>query len=127
MARRGFIECPECGSSRVKTVGMGGFRDFVLLLSGAYRFRCSHCTAKFYHRPLGPKSVTWAKCPKCLRLDLSSWDIRMYRAPFRVRLKLWLGAHPWRCERCRHNFASFRARKERYVRPAVSEEVTEER
>lgn len=122
LARQGFIECPHCGSTRVKTTSLRGLQDFILLLTGAYRFRCSHCASRFYHRPLGPLNAAWAKCPKCLRMDLSSWDVRLYRPTRWMRLQLWFGGNPWRCERCRQNFVSFRPRKERYVRNTLGEE-----
>lgn len=106
----------------MRTLRIRGIRDIALVLTGAYCFRCSNCSTKFVHRPLGARNAAWAKCPRCLRMDLSMWDLRLYRPSTWMRLKLWFGAHPWRCDRCRHNFVSFRPRKERYVRPAVEEE-----
>jgi hypothetical protein len=56
-------------------------------------------------------------------MDLSSWDLKMYRPSAMMRLKLWFGANTWRCDPCRNNFASFRPRKEKYVRPMLDENV----
>lgn len=47
-------------------------------------------------------------------MDLSRWSLEDYRPGAFSRLLLRLGANPWRCEYCRHNFVSFRPRKLRY-------------
>ncbi len=67
--------------------------------------------------PVGITNAKYAKCPRCLRMDLSAWDPKYYRPSFWMELRVWLGAHRWRCDPCRHNFVSFRPRKLRYVRP----------
>jgi hypothetical protein len=55
-------------------------------------------------------------------MDLSTWDLKLYRATKWMRLQIWFGGHPWRCDRCRHNFVSFRPRKERFVRQSLEQE-----
>jgi len=46
-------------------------------------------------------------------MDLSGWTGKTYTdPPFWTAFKVSLGAHRWRCEYCRVNFASFRRRKE---------------
>ncbi len=46
-------------------------------------------------------------------MDLNGWTGKTYvDPPFWVALKVSFGAHRWRCEYCRLNFASFRTRKE---------------
>ena len=46
-------------------------------------------------------------------MDLNGWTGKTYvDPPFWVALKVSFGAHRWRCEYCRLNFASFRPRKE---------------
>jgi hypothetical protein len=45
-------------------------------------------------------------------MDLAEWAGRNYEPPFWTAVKLYFGAHRWRCEYCRINFASFRKRKE---------------
>ncbi len=67
----------------------------------------------------------YAQCPRCLRQDLTTWDLRHYRATGWMRLRILLGAKRWRCEVCRCNFVSLRPRKEKYVPPA-SRPVAEE-
>ncbi len=45
-------------------------------------------------------------------MDLNGWTGKTYDPPFFTALKISFGAKRWRCEYCRLNFASFRARKE---------------
>jgi hypothetical protein len=47
-------------------------------------------------------------------MDLSVWSERHYRVSAYKSILLSLGANPYRCESCRHNFLSFRRRKERF-------------
>jgi hypothetical protein len=60
----------------------------------------------------------YTQCPRCLRQDLSTWDLRHYHATLWMRVRMLFGARRWRCEVCRCNFLSLRPRKEKYVRPA---------
>jgi len=55
-------------------------------------------------------------------MDLSVWSERHYRVSGFKSFLLSLGANPYRCESCRHNFLSFRRRKERY-RPRQAQEA----
>ena len=47
--------------------------------------------------------------------DLTTWSRNHYRVSFGRGLLLFFGAHPYRCERCRCNFVSFRKRKRKRV------------
>lgn len=121
MARRGPIQCPACGSSharpsRARTVGERLLRYF------GYDFaRCHDCLHRFPVAPLpGWGSLAYARCPKCLRMDLTVWDPDQYRISSLTRLRIWLGANRWRCEPCRTNFASFLPRKTKYERPEAT-------
>jgi hypothetical protein len=91
-------------------------REHCLAALGYYAFRCRECQERFLERPMDLASVVYAKCPHCLRMDLSTWDPKYYRVGWWTKLRLWFGAHRWRCEPCRRNFVSWRMRKERYVR-----------
>ncbi len=121
MARKGLVTCPYCESSNVRTAHAHGFWERLQELTGIYPFRCRDCGNRFKDDPLGFLSFTFAKCPRCLRSDLTTWDAKHYRAPLSAQLKLWLGASRWRCEPCRHNFASWRPRRKKYARPAIPE------
>ena len=41
-------------------------------------------------------------------MELCTWSERFYTAPLLLRVRLRLGAQPYRCENCRCKFASFR-------------------
>ncbi|MEZ5398107.1 MAG: hypothetical protein R2729_00475 [Bryobacteraceae bacterium] len=57
----------------------------------------------------------YARCPHCLREDLSDWS-EPYRLPNRFfRALRYFGAREHRCAPCRINFVSFRPRRAAYV------------
>lgn len=62
------------------------------------------------------ESAAWryARCPKCYRQELTSWDEKFYNPRPSVLLKLRLGAKPVRCAACRCNFASFKPRRSKF-------------
>lgn len=49
-------------------------------------------------------------------MTLSTWSPSHYHVPAGRSVKLFFGASPYRCENCRYNFVSFRARKHRFKR-----------
>jgi hypothetical protein len=112
-----FVQCPECGGRNIRSERTHGFREKCLAIGGFYAFFCQDCCARFLERPIELASVVYAKCPKCLRMDLSAWDAKYYRVGWWTSFRVWLGAHRWRCEPCRVNFVSWRMRREKYVRP----------
>jgi hypothetical protein len=57
----------------------------------------------------------YARCPECDRMDLNGWTEKTFTASGWTAIKATLGAHRWRCEYCRINFASFRSRKEPFT------------
>jgi hypothetical protein len=91
---------------------------FLLILSGGFNTNCRDCGHIFVARPFGLLHSLWANCPRCYRLDLATWDPAYYRSTLWMRIRVFFGAHHWRCEPCRVNFVSFRPRKQRYLRPA---------
>ena len=50
-------------------------------------------------------------------MRLATWSPSQYRVSAGRSALMFLGANPYRCERCRHNFVSFRLRKYRYEAP----------
>jgi hypothetical protein len=50
-----------------------------------------------------------------MRYELTRWNEEYRRPPVYNRLKLLLGAHRYRCEFCRVNFASFRRARKIYT------------
>ncbi len=81
---------------------------------GIVPIRCRDCQGRYVGKLFSPLDFIYARCPRCFRQDLSTWDLDHYHIRAWVRLKLAIGAHPWRCEACRCNFASFRLRKLRF-------------
>ena len=120
MSRRGPIICPKCGSGHVKPVHARTLRERFLKLVADDCARWSSCGHRFMATPTGNLgNVTFARCPRCLRMDLGTWDPKYYRPSLWMEFKVWFGANRWRCEPCRTNFVSFRPRKEKYVRPGA--------
>ena len=116
-------KCPYCGALRVRVGHARTPGDYWRLLQGSYPARCVECSARFTVHGAGFGAILYAQCPRCLRLDLSTWDLRHYHATLWMRLQMFLGANRWRCEVCRCNFVSFLGRKEKYVRPAERAEA----
>jgi hypothetical protein len=106
--------CPACGAHDVRLAHSQGFSEHALELVGVYPIRCKRCQMRFRRRLWNFSQVKYARCPRCYRTELSTWSEQYYNPPFSVKLKLRLGATPYRCEFCRCNFASFRACQERF-------------
>jgi len=109
--------CPRCGSGDVRQGRDRGFYETLLSVLGFQAARCEDCAHRFLARPFTFDKVRWAKCPRCYRMDLSTWDSKYYRVPGWSKVRLALGANRWRCDACRCNFVSFRPCRSKYVRP----------
>lgn len=107
--------CPNCGSRKFRLLHPRTVSERFAELFGGYRLRCTDC-GTHYENPWTLTEWLYAKCPKCCRTDLSFWSRHYYRPPAFVSFLIALGAHPYRCNACRHNFASFRKLKARYQR-----------
>ena len=75
---------------------------------GGYPLRCQDCEHRFWVSILMFSKIPFAKCPLCLGFTLTTWDPKQYRLSRWRKLMLKMGAHRYRCNRCRFNFASFR-------------------
>jgi hypothetical protein len=106
-------KCPNCGSHNVRFAYMRTSRERLTSLIGRRPLRCRDCKTRFEYRIWTLSEITQARCPKCLGHDLTSWSPSQYHVNFCKGLMLFFGAHPYRCDRCRHNFVSFRRRKRR--------------
>ena len=109
-----FGTCPSCGGHNLRTSKMRGLVERLRSLVGYCPFRCRQCGTRFHTLLWDFGSWKYARCPSCLGTELSHWSEHYYNAPLSVRLLVGLGATRYRCEVCRHNFASFRLRKERF-------------
>ncbi len=117
MPSRPKISCPNCQSTHVRSAKPKDLNELVGEFLGTYCFRCAQCGLQFQHSVFGTGSLIYAKCPKCFRMDLTTWSESHYRPTFWMRVKRMLGAKRVRCEACRCNFVSFRKRQSTYVRP----------
>ncbi|MCC6536136.1 MAG: hypothetical protein IT162_01205 [Bryobacterales bacterium] len=57
----------------------------------------------------------YARCPGCLREDLTDWEEKYYYPPRWQQALLHFGAKAHRCAVCRKNFVSFRPRRREFV------------
>ncbi len=106
------MECPQCGSRFLKPSRPRNFQEKVKTYWFVMPVRCDHCRHRFVMDTIGLADMPYARCPKCNRMDLSSWTGDSYTPRGMTRIKAALGANRFRCEYCRVNFASFRKRKE---------------
>ncbi len=107
--------CPSCGTRDVRLSRSRTFSESLLEVVGVYSLRCKRCDTRFRRSVWNLRNVVYARCPRCLRMELSTWSEQYYNPPLGTIVKLRLGATPYRCEFCRCNFASFRACKERFL------------
>jgi hypothetical protein len=77
--------------------------------------RCKDCRTRFVSKTIFLNELFYARCPKCDRMDLNGWTGKTHQPRGWTAVKVALGAHKWRCEYCRMNFASFRNRKESFT------------
>ncbi len=103
-----LLVCPSCGSRNFRRSRKRSFSDLLKMAIGLYPFRCLDCTRRIWVNVWFFSKLAYAKCPKCLGLQLTTWDLKHYRLTFWRNLCLTFGAHPYRCEGCRCNFLSFR-------------------
>ena len=106
--------CPACGARDLRLAHSHGVRERLLEVFGVYPLRCRNCQTRFSGKLWKITQIRYAHCPRCYRTELSTWSEQYYNPSSRVKLKLALGATPYRCEFCRCNFASFRACRERF-------------
>lgn len=103
-----MVCCSECGSSSVRSAPSHSLASKIGEFVGYFRVRCEDCGHRWLaylgllHDPLA------AKCPKCYRTNLTSWNPKYYTPSLLTRIYIALGARRVRCERCRYNFASMK-------------------
>jgi Zn finger protein HypA/HybF involved in hydrogenase expression len=108
------LACPSCGSRNLRPSECRTSQERLNELRFVSPLRCKDCRTRFISRTIFPEEIFYARCPECDHLDLSAWTGKTYRAIGWTKIKVALGAHKWRCEYCRLNFASFRKRKEAF-------------
>ena len=116
------LSCPQCGTRDVRVSHRRGLGEYLKGCAGVYPLRCRRCRARWQTSVWSAGAWKYARCPRCYRLELTTWDEQYYNPPRWTRFLLRLGATPYRCGMCRCNFASFRPCKEKLSRrpPASS-------
>jgi hypothetical protein len=111
-----FIHCPQCGSNNFRCSQVRNTSETLKSILGILPFRCLRCSERFCASIWSLNAARYARCPKCLRMDLSTWAEEFYRPALGTRMLLRIGATRYRCEFCRCNFASFRLCRRRFSR-----------
>ena len=104
------LNCPHCGAATVRRSRRANAAEMARMMLGIYPFRCTTCGERFWANVWLYSSWRWAKCPRCLNLNLTDWPKRHYRHSAWAQFLTTLGAQKHRCSRCRHNFVSFKNR-----------------
>ncbi len=86
--------------------------EYWAALRGLHSLRCRDCQYRFQGRTMVPSDLKYARCPRCLRMDLNLWSERDFAPTRSMSALVRLGGRRYRCEYCRVNFVSFRRRKE---------------
>jgi hypothetical protein len=110
------LTCPKCGGQNVRFAYIRTPAERLASFVGIRPIRCRDCRTRFATKLWKPADMVYARCPRCWNLKLSTWSPSQYRVPPGKGILMFFGANPYRCERCRHNFVSFRPRKFRYRR-----------
>jgi predicted nucleic-acid-binding Zn-ribbon protein len=109
------LACPKCGSRNLRPSHFQNAEERRKALFFISPLRCKDCKTRFTSRTIFPEDLLYARCPKCDRMDLNSWNERRPTTSRWTLFKLQLGAYKTRCEYCRYDFASFRKRKETFT------------
>ena len=101
------IVCEYCGSDKLRLSRWHSTKEKLRIALGTYPFRCLSCEGRFYANVFLLSRLAYAKCPKCLSLDIS-YSKRTFRPGLLRRFMLTFGARRCRCDNCRYMFVSFR-------------------
>lgn len=102
------VACPECSGIDVRMSKWKNRFEQALDLFGIPTMRCLDCSHRWKHSLWRIREIFHARCPRCFRLGLTTWDETYYHVPRTWKILSGLGAKKVRCKACRHNFLSFR-------------------
>lgn len=105
------LECANCGSKQIRRARYASWAERLRGVLGIHPFRCRRCTHRFSVSIWLFGKLRYAKCPRCLRLELTTWSRRYYKVGFLKNFLIAFGGQKYRCPACRCNFVSFRPRK----------------
>ena len=121
------IVCEFCGSGKLRRSHWHSKMEMAQSTFGTYPFRCQDCKARFFVNVFLLSRLAYAKCPKCLSLEISNCR-KVHRHGFFKTLFLTFGARRCRCNNCRFMFVSFRPLAPLQVaEPELEEEPAQER
>ncbi|HEX7359100.1 MAG TPA: hypothetical protein VF283_01275 [Bryobacteraceae bacterium] len=103
-----LLVCTSCGGRNFRRSRRTSLFDLLRMAAGQYPFRCLDCNQRVWASVWLFSKLLYAKCPKCLGMQLTGWDHKHYHHTFWWNLRATFGAHRYRCPRCRCNFLSFR-------------------
>jgi len=107
--------CPSCGSKNLRIARRRSLWEAVLSVFGHCPVRCRDCGHRYRDGILWLPGISYAKCPRCLRTDLTDWEEKYYYPPQWQQALLKIGAKAHRCAVCRVNFVAFGRRKSEFV------------
>jgi DNA-directed RNA polymerase subunit RPC12/RpoP len=117
------VVCEFCGGSRLRRSRRKSAAELVKMAIGTYPFRCMDCNGRFFVNVFLLSRLAYAKCPRCLSLDIRNSPNKNYRASLPRKVLMTFGARPCRCNNCRYGFVSFRPiRHGQPFEPAVAAE-----
>jgi ubiquitin C-terminal hydrolase len=105
------LECEQCGRRNIRRARFHNLSERFRAIAGVYPFRCRDCHHRFFAGVWLLSKMAYAKCPKCLRMDLSTWSRKHYNPGLLANFLITFGAQQYRCPQCRCNFVSFRPRR----------------
>ena len=110
------LACPNCGTRAVRLSRPNGLGEYFKSLVGVSQLRCRQCKNRWETSVWASGAWKYARCPRCYRQELTTWNPQYYNPPRWTLVLLRVGATRFRCEACRCNFASFRPRKAKFAR-----------
>ena len=108
------LACPTCGSKSIRFAQRKSVWETLLSVIGYCPVRCRDCDHRFREGVLLPVG-RYAKCPRCMRTDLTNWEEKYYYPPRWQQALLHFGGKAHRCAVCRYNFVSFLRRQSEFV------------
>lgn len=104
------LVCTSCGSENVRRSKRQSLWEIPQMAMGIYPFRCMNCSARFWASVWLLSRLAYAKCPRCLGMDLTTWPAKYFAPKLWNKIATFFGAQRYRCQACRKHFVSFRPR-----------------
>ncbi len=116
------LECANCGCKHIRLARYLNWGERLRGALGIQPFRCRACGHRFLVSIWLFGKLRFAKCPRCLGLELTTWSRRYYKVDWMKNFLLAFGAQKYRCKACRCNFVSFLPRKA-FPRPGEQPDI----